>query len=194
MDHKWTTRGERFKPLLISILALNPCELWTLYAVPRRSWLTVPYLPRSVPVCLFLYIVVMYTHVRHHKTVDYDAQDDSIMAKQLVEAGIQDIAVGTPIFVTVEDADAVAAFADFTVDAAPPPQAEEPAPVEVATPPPPPPPMPAAPVEPKTEPVAAPAAPAAAPAAAPTVAVAVPAAASGKGGLLVLGHVWEVLV
>lgn len=39
------------------------------------------------------------------------------MAKHLVEAGTQDIPVGTPIFVTVEDADSVAAFKDFKPEA-----------------------------------------------------------------------------
>lgn len=109
-------------------------------------------------------------------TVDFDAQDDSFMAKHLVEEGTQDIPVGTPIFVTVEDADSVAAFKDFTVDAAPtapPSPAEEPAPVEAATPPAP----PAAPAAPKVEPVAAPAAPAVAPAAAAAVAAAPPVTA-----------------
>lgn len=106
------------------------------------------------------------------------------MAKHLVEEGTQDIPVGTPIFVTVEDADSVAAFKDFTVDAAPtapPSPAEEPAPVEAATPPAP----PAAPAAPKVEPVAAPAAPAVAPAAAAAVAAAPPVTA-GKVGLLAL--------
>lgn len=51
------------------------------------------------------------------QTVDFDAQDDSFMAKHLVEAGTQDIPVGTPIFVTVEDADSVAAFKDFKPEA-----------------------------------------------------------------------------
>ena len=37
------------------------------------------------------------------------------MAKVLVDAGAQDIPVGTPIFVTVDDADFVAAFKDFTI-------------------------------------------------------------------------------
>lgn len=50
------------------------------------------------------------------QTVDFDAQDDSFMAKHLVEAGTQDIPVGTPIFVTVDDADSVAAFKDFEAE------------------------------------------------------------------------------
>lgn len=54
------------------------------------------------------------------------------MAKHLVDAGAQDIAVGTPIFVTVDEAADVAAFKDFTVEAetAPPAaEAAEPTPV-----------------------------------------------------------------
>ena len=51
------------------------------------------------------------------QTVDFDAQDDSFMAKILVEAGAQDIPVGTPIFVTVDDAEFVSAFKDFEVAA-----------------------------------------------------------------------------
>lgn len=51
------------------------------------------------------------------QTVDFDAQDDSFMAKHLVEAGAQDIPVGTPIFVTVDDADSIAAFKDFEAEA-----------------------------------------------------------------------------
>lgn len=39
------------------------------------------------------------------------------MAKHLVEAGTQDIPVGTPIFVTVDDAESVAAFKDFQAEA-----------------------------------------------------------------------------
>lgn len=62
------------------------------------------------------------------KTVDFDAQDDSFMAKQLVAAGTQDIPVGTPIFVTVEDAESVAAFKDFAAEAEAPAPAEEAAP------------------------------------------------------------------
>lgn len=52
------------------------------------------------------------------------------MAKILVATGTQDIPVGTPIFVTVEDAESVAAFKDFTAEAeAAAPAAENPAPV-----------------------------------------------------------------
>eukprot|EP00571_Detonula_confervacea_P015195 CAMPEP_0172298052 /NCGR_PEP_ID=MMETSP1058-20130122/866_1 /TAXON_ID=83371 /ORGANISM="Detonula confervacea, Strain CCMP 353" /LENGTH=299 /DNA_ID=CAMNT_0013007285 /DNA_START=290 /DNA_END=1189 /DNA_ORIENTATION=+ len=50
-------------------------------------------------------------------TIDFEAQDDGVLAKQLVEAGAAEIAVGLPIMVTVEEADDVAAFANFTPDA-----------------------------------------------------------------------------
>jgi pyruvate dehydrogenase E2 component (dihydrolipoamide acetyltransferase) len=50
-------------------------------------------------------------------SVDFEAQDDGIIAKILREgATAQDIAVGTPICVVVEEADDVAAFADFVVE------------------------------------------------------------------------------
>eukprot|EP00752_Nemacystus_decipiens_P009717 g8677.t1 len=107
-------------------------------------------------------------------TVDFDAQDDSFMAKHLVEAGTQDIPVGTPIFVTVDDADSVSAFKDFEAEAvveegepeaapapapaAPEPVVEEkvaaapaPAPVSAATPAPPAPPEAAAAAAPAVE-------------------------------------------
>lgn len=89
------------------------------------------------------------------------------MAKHLVEAGTQDIPVGTPIFVTVEDADSVAAFKDFkpeaaaeeaeeeagapaAAEAAPEPVAEKEEPAPAPTPEP-------APAEPAPEPAPAPA-------------------------------------
>ena len=46
-------------------------------------------------------------------TMDFEAQDDGIVAKILVQAGSADVAVGVPIIVTVEEEDDVAAFADF---------------------------------------------------------------------------------
>ncbi|KAH7460081.1 Dihydrolipoyllysine-residue acetyltransferase component 3 of pyruvate dehydrogenase complex, mitochondrial [Phytophthora ramorum] len=87
--------------------------------------------------------------------VDYEATDDSYLAKILVQAGSGEVAVGMPIFVTVEEEEDVAAFKDFSADAAP---AVE-----------------AAPATPAVE-----AAPAAAPAA-PAPAAAAPAAASASG-------------
>ena len=52
-------------------------------------------------------------------TVDFEMADDGVLAKILLPEGSSDIAVGTPMVVLVEDAADVAAFADFTVDAAP---------------------------------------------------------------------------
>jgi len=73
-------------------------------------------------------------------TVDLEAQDDGVVAKILVPAGTNDVEVGKPIFVTVEDEDDTGAFASFDGSAS-----EAPA-------------APAAPAAP--EPAAAPAAPA----------------------------------
>jgi pyruvate dehydrogenase E2 component (dihydrolipoamide acetyltransferase) len=79
-------------------------------------------------------------------TIDFEAQDDGVIAKILMEAGNgNDIPVGTPIMVTVEEADDVEAFKDFKVEAAAPtpepaaPPTPEPAPVVAAAPTPPPP-------------------------------------------------------
>ena len=95
-------------------------------------------------------------------TVDFEAQDDGVVAKVLVPSGSTDVAVGSPIMVLVEDEADVPAFAAFTVAA----EAAPAAAAEAAPAPPPPP--PAAP-------------PAAAPvAAAPVVAAPVAAAASGE--------------
>ncbi|KAG7379892.1 pyruvate dehydrogenase complex dihydrolipoamide acetyltransferase component (E2) [Phytophthora pseudosyringae] len=88
--------------------------------------------------------------------VDYEATDDSYLAKILVQAGAGEIAVGQPIFVTVEEEEDVAAFKDFSPDAAP---AVE-----------------AAPATPAVE-----AAPAAAAPATPAPSAAVPAAAPASG-------------
>eukprot|EP00979_Chaetoceros_neogracilis_P011536 scaffold2895_cov279-Chaetoceros_neogracile.AAC.9 len=50
-------------------------------------------------------------------TVDYEAQDDGIIAKILYEGqDAVDLTVGVPICVVVEEEDDVAAFANFTVD------------------------------------------------------------------------------
>ena len=51
-------------------------------------------------------------------TVDFEAQDDGVIAKILAEGGSRELKVGDPILVTVESEGDVAAFADFTVDAA----------------------------------------------------------------------------
>lgn len=50
--------------------------------------------------------------------VDYEATDDAYLAKVLRTAGSGEIKVGEPIFVTVAEADEVAAFANFSADAA----------------------------------------------------------------------------
>ena len=50
-------------------------------------------------------------------TVDYEVVDDGIIAKILVPEGAQDIAVGTPLAVVVDDAADVGAFKDFTAPA-----------------------------------------------------------------------------
>jgi pyruvate dehydrogenase E2 component (dihydrolipoamide acetyltransferase) len=85
-------------------------------------------------------------------TVDFEAQDDGVLAKILVQAGGGDIKVGEPIMVTVDSADDVAAFQTFSLDttsAAPPAASSAPplppaAPVASPTAVTPPPPTPAA--------------------------------------------------
>lgn len=47
-------------------------------------------------------------------TLDFEAQDDSHLAKILVPAGTSDLPVGTPLAILVEDAADVAAFANAT--------------------------------------------------------------------------------
>ncbi|TDH66371.1 hypothetical protein CCR75_005513 [Bremia lactucae] len=51
--------------------------------------------------------------------VDYEATDDSYLAKILAPAGSSDIAVGKPIFVTVQEEADVTAFKSFSIDAVP---------------------------------------------------------------------------
>ncbi|TMW59679.1 hypothetical protein Poli38472_004748 [Pythium oligandrum] len=48
--------------------------------------------------------------------VDFEAQDEFYLAKILKPEGTADIQVGEPIFVSVEDADAVAAFSSFSLE------------------------------------------------------------------------------
>lgn len=50
-------------------------------------------------------------------SIDFEAQDDGVVAKILMVGGTDDVKVGTPIMVTVEDAAHVAAFANFKVEA-----------------------------------------------------------------------------
>ena len=97
-------------------------------------------------------------------SIDFEAQDDGVVAKILMDAGNgEDVAVGTPIMVTIEEMEDLEAFKDFQLEeeeaASPEPEPEAPK-VEAAVPPPPaaaaaapPPPAPVAAVEP--EPVAA---------------------------------------
>ncbi|KAK4541853.1 Component of pyruvate dehydrogenase complex, mitochondrial [Oleoguttula mirabilis] len=48
--------------------------------------------------------------------MDFEFQEDGVLAKILKESGAKDIAVGNPIAVMVEDAGDVEAFADFSVE------------------------------------------------------------------------------
>ncbi|OQS01580.1 dihydrolipoamide acetyltransferase [Achlya hypogyna] len=65
--------------------------------------------------------------------VDFEAQDDSYLAKILKPEGTADIKVGEPIFVTVDDASSVAALATFSINAATP-AAAAPAAAPIAAP------------------------------------------------------------
>lgn len=73
-------------------------------------------------------------------TVDFEAQDDGVVAKILVPAGSNEIQCGEPIMITVEEGEDVAPFKDYVVEAAaaPAPAAEpatpEPAPTPAPTP------------------------------------------------------------
>ena len=49
-------------------------------------------------------------------SIDFEAQDDGVVAKILVDAGTADITVGKPIMVTIEEEEDVAAFADFEIE------------------------------------------------------------------------------
>mmetsp|Transcript_1453 Transcript_1453/g.3350 ORF Transcript_1453/g.3350 Transcript_1453/m.3350 type:complete len:484 (-) Transcript_1453:72-1523(-) len=88
-------------------------------------------------------------------TVDFEAQDDGFVARILVGAGGDELEVGSPIMITVEEEEDAAAFKDYVLDEAPA-AAAPPAPVAEAPPAPPPAAVPAA------TPAAAPAAPVAA--------------------------------
>jgi len=52
-------------------------------------------------------------------TIDFEAQDDGVVGKIMVEAGSGEVAVGVPIMVTVEEEDDVDAFKDFVAGSAP---------------------------------------------------------------------------
>jgi len=67
-------------------------------------------------------------------TMDFEAQDDGVVAKLLVEEGGGELNVGLPIIVTVEEEDDVKAFADFTPESTGGDSAvETPAPLPAAT-------------------------------------------------------------
>ena len=63
-------------------------------------------------------------------TIDFEAQDDGVVAKIIVEAGSGEVGVGVPIMVTVEEEEDVMAFKDFVVGSsssgAPPEEVEAP--------------------------------------------------------------------
>lgn len=64
-------------------------------------------------------------------SISFDAQDDFYIAKLLVEEG-QEIAVGAPIMITVEEASSVSAFANYVhIATAAVPKVEAPKPVPV---------------------------------------------------------------
>jgi len=73
-------------------------------------------------------------------TIDFEAQDDGIIAKIIAQAGSDDIPCGTPIMVTVEEEGDVAAFKDFVVEsssaaaAEPAVIVEEPTPTQIEVP------------------------------------------------------------
>ena len=69
-------------------------------------------------------------------SIDFEAQDDGNVAKLLMEPG-NDIPVGTPIMITVEEADDVEAFKDYVHEVKEEPVKEtETAPPKIETPPP----------------------------------------------------------
>jgi pyruvate dehydrogenase E2 component (dihydrolipoamide acetyltransferase) len=91
-------------------------------------------------------------------TIDFEAQDDGFVARLLMEAGNGvDIPVGTPIMITVEEEDSIAAFKGYVPPAVAAVEAAAPPVPAAATPPPPP---PVAAVAAPPPPVAAAAAPA----------------------------------
>jgi len=65
-------------------------------------------------------------------TVDFECTDDGVVAKLLVEAGAQEVPVGAPLLVIVNDKADVAAFANFAPGAAATPAAAAPAPAAAA--------------------------------------------------------------
>eukprot|EP00568_Trieres_chinensis_P007910 CAMPEP_0183309024 /NCGR_PEP_ID=MMETSP0160_2-20130417/23599_1 /TAXON_ID=2839 ORGANISM="Odontella Sinensis, Strain Grunow 1884" /NCGR_SAMPLE_ID=MMETSP0160_2 /ASSEMBLY_ACC=CAM_ASM_000250 /LENGTH=81 /DNA_ID=CAMNT_0025472963 /DNA_START=91 /DNA_END=333 /DNA_ORIENTATION=+ len=49
-------------------------------------------------------------------TVDFEAQDDGVIARILAEAGPDEIPCGEPIMITVEDEGDAGAFGDYVVE------------------------------------------------------------------------------
>ena len=90
-------------------------------------------------------------------TMEFEAQDEGVLAKILVPAGSGDVSVGSPIMVITEPGEDVSAFKDFTLPDSSVPAEAAPA-AESSSPPPP----PAAAEAPAPAPTAAPAAEAAA--------------------------------
>jgi pyruvate dehydrogenase E2 component (dihydrolipoamide acetyltransferase) len=68
-------------------------------------------------------------------TVDFEAQDEGVVARILIEAGSGEIKCGTPILITVQDVSDVSAFVDYVVEGA---TMAASAPAAVASPAPPP--------------------------------------------------------
>ena len=99
-------------------------------------------------------------------TVDFEAQDDGVIAKILVDAGSEELEVGAPIMITVEEEEDAPAFKDYVLDATPAVTPPSPASDDSQAPPPPPPsqapvapaavPTPPASLEPGTKVVASP--------------------------------------
>ena len=67
-------------------------------------------------------------------TVDFEAQDEGVVAKILVQAGEGEVQCGQPILVITEEGEDISAFKDFKVDGAA--AASTPPPAEESTPPP----------------------------------------------------------
>ena len=111
-------------------------------------------------------------------TVTFDAQDDGFLAKILVGDG--EVIVGSPLMVTVEEEEDVAAFADFEAPAATVAPAAPAVPEPVAASAPAPVAVPASIPNPPAAPAAAPAAPAAAPVPAPAPIAPVSTSTYGK--------------
>ncbi|CAM9358662.1 unnamed protein product [Choristocarpus tenellus] len=117
-------------------------------------------------------------------TMDFEAQDDSFLAKILLAEGTQNVTVGTPICVTVDDAESVSAFKDFVaesvIDEASSPAVMDP---PAATPTPPPTPVPAPTPTPTSIEVASPTPPA------PSIPT-VPSSASSAPDMFVFRREW----